>query len=463
MLNRRVVLAGSAGALLAGCGAVARGTGAAAGAAKSPVAGLDAQEFQWARTAWRYLENNTDYDTGLVNGMDRVPTLTAWNAADAIAATIAGHELQVIEAHEFDLRLSRLLGFLATMELSQGQLPNKAYNTLTGRMVGFDNRPGDIGWSAVDVGRLLLWLRIAGQRHPRLREYADKVVLRWTFCNAIDECGALYGTARSNGQVVRYQEGRLGYEQLAAAGYAAWGFEVRQSSALPAVETANVDGVPVRFDARDPRTTGAQAPVLTMPYVLSGIELGWVAPDGSSALREPAQQVYRAQEQRWRRERQVTARTDYQLREAPWVVLDSVYASGYAWNTVGTDGQEHERLAQVSTRAAFGLWALWPGEYADALVENVRFLFDPDRGWFEGRFEQGGGPNTTLTLGTNAAILETLLFKAKGALYAHGQERPGLFQVQTADAFNRVGRCWPGERAACERSRPAGGSVHGAQ
>lgn len=46
-------------------------------------------------------------------------------------------------------------------------------------------------------------------------------------------------------------------------------------------------------------------------------------------------------------QRQVTARTDYQLREAPYVALDSVYASGYAC--------------------------------------NVRCLFDPDRGWYEGR------------------------------------------------------------------------------
>jgi hypothetical protein len=455
LLKRRSLLVGGGAAVLAGCGVVGGNAARSGGAvpAANLVAGVSAQEVQWARTAWRYLENNTDDITGLVNGMDRVPTFTAWNAGDAIAATIAGHELGVIDAREFDLRLSRLLGFLATMDLSQGQLPNKVYNAVTGRMVGFENRPDDIGWSAVDVGRLLLWLRIAGQRHPKFQEYADKVVVRWTFCNVIDDCGRLQGTARSNGQVIRYQEGRLGYEQLAAAGYAAWGFDAHQASALPAVETVNIFGMPVTVDARDPRTSGAQAPVLTMPYVLSGVELGWTAPDGSTALRDLAPQVQRVQEERWRRERQVTARTDYQLRDAPYVVLDSVYASGYAWNTVGNDGKEYERLAQVSTRAAFGLAALWPGEYARALVDNVRFLYDPDRGWFEGRFEQGGGPNTNITLSTNAAILETLLFQARGTLHAQGSGRPGFFQVQTGDAFNRAGRCWPGERAGCSAAR----------
>lgn len=450
VLSRRAFAAGGAAACVAGCGVVARGldVAPATGPARA-VAGLTAQQAQWARTAWRYVENNTDDGTGLVNGMDRVPTFTAWNAGDAIAATVAGFELQVIDAHEFDLRLSRLLGFLATMDLSQGKLPNKVYNSVTGKMVGFENRPDDIGWSAVDIGRLLLWLRIAGQRHPRFQEYADQVVLRWTTCDVIDDCGQLQGTARANGQVQRYPEGRLGYEQLAGAGYAAWGFDARRATALPALQTANILGVPVRFDARDPRTTGAQAPVLTMPYVLAGLELGWAAPDGSTALRDLAADVQRVQEERWRRERQVTARSDYQLREAPYVVLDSVYASGYAWNTIGNDGREYERLAQVTTRAAFGLWALWPGEYADVLVDTVRLLFDPDRGWYEGRYEQGGGPNATLTLGTNAAILETLLFKARGVLYDRGGPAPGLFQVRTGDAFNRVGRCWPAERGTC--------------
>jgi hypothetical protein len=465
VLTRRGLLgassAAASAALLAGCGVAARqaglvpGTGAAATKVvepTSPVSGLTGAEHQWARTAWRYLENNTDYDSGMVNGVDRGPLYTAWNAADAIAATIAGFELKIIDAREFDLRLSRLLGFLATMDLSQGKLPNKAYNAVSGKMVNFGNQPDDVGWSAVDTGRLLLWLRIAGQRHPRFAEYADKVVLRWTLCDVIDACGQLQGSQRANGQLSRYQEGRLGYEQLAGAGFAAWGVEAGKATALPPLATANVEGVPLRFDARDPRTTGAQAPVLTMPYVLAGIELGWRTPDGQEGLQALAQQVYRVQEERWRRERQVTARSDYQLRGAPFVVLDSVFAAGYPWNTIGGDGNAYERLALVSTRAAFGLWTLWPGDYADALVENVRYLYDPDRGWFEGRFEQGGGPNTLITLSTNAAILELLLYKATGVLYRHGAPRNGFFQVQTGDPFNRVGRCWPGEREACAKA-----------
>jgi hypothetical protein len=314
-------------------------------------------------------------------------------------------------------------------------------------MVAFDGPQEDIGWSALDAGRLLLWLRIAGQRHPRYAEYADKAVLRWTFCEAIDDCGTLYGTARTGGQVQRYQEGRLGYEQLAAAGYAAWGFETRNAASWSRTQQAHIYELTVAYDARDPRTSGAQAPVLTMPYVLMGLELGWRMPEGERA-RAQADAVVRVQEERWRREQQLTARTDYQLRGAPYVVLDSVFASGYAWNTVGSDGREYEQLALVSTRAAFGMEALWPGEYTRRLLEAVQYLYDPDRGWYEGRFEAGGAPHANITLATNAAILETLLFQAKGPLYTPAP-RTGLFEQRTGDVFQRPRRCTPAERAVC--------------
>ena len=451
VLSARRRLLGTLAALpLAGCGVVARqgkpaSTGPLPGAARTLP-----PEQQWARTAWRYLENNTDYDTGLVAGMDRSPVFTVWNAADALAAILCAHELGVIDAREFDLRLSRVLGFLGTMDLSNGIAPNKAYHAATGKMVNFGGAQEDIGWSPIDVGRLLLWLKIVGQRHPQYAEYADKVVLRWNFCELVDDCGTLYGTARINGKLERYQEGRLGYEQLAAAGYAAWGFDARDASSWSNTEVFNIYGLPVRYDRRDPRTSGAPAPVLTMPYVLMGIELGWRHPGGSTASQAVADLVYKVQEERWKREHQLTARSDFQVRQAPYLVLDSVFAHGYPFNTIGPDGKEYEQLALVNTRAAFGMWALWPGEYTRVLLQGVQWLYDPDRGWFEGRHEAGGAPQANITLSTNAAILETLLFKAKGPLY-RAEAKPGLFDVRTRDVFGRLGRCWPGERAACTR------------
>lgn len=448
--------------LVSGCGVVAKGVEHTQGAAQhvgtvGRYGKLTAREMEWAKVAWRYVQNNTNPASGLVNGSDRQPLFTIWQAGDTLAALVAVREIGLIDEQEFDMRLSYMLGFLANMDLSEGKLPNKAYNAITGKMVNFGNQPADIGWSAVDLGRLLMWMKITGQRYPKFQEYLDKIALRWSYCDVIDNCGQLSGAARSNGQTFKYQEGRLGYEQLAGAGFAVWGFNTWISGSATKTEKVNILDIPVHYDARDARATGAQTPVLTMPHVFMGMELGWRNPaadrfgaraDGPTA-HELANEVYRVQEARHTRERVFTARSDYQLRVEPYHVLNSVYAAGYPWNTVDGQGKEYEKLALVSTRAAFGMWALWPTPYTDQLIEVVQSLYDKERGWYEGRLEASGAPQPNITLSTNAAVLEALLFKLKGQLYSP-DPAPGYFQVKLADVFLRLNRCLPSERPLCQ-------------
>lgn len=442
-------------ALLAGCGVV-RQQGLRVIDYAGHVGGvgrfgrLNAEEKQWAATAWRYFENNTNPKNGLVNGSDRAPTFSMAHLADYLAALMAARELSLIEAREFDQRLSQVLKFLNTMDLSEGSVPNKVYSSLTGKMVSYANQPADIGWSAVETGRLLTWMKIYRERYPAYREYFDKAVFRMNFCPLIDDCGRLYGLSLEGGRN-RYQEGRLGYEQLGAAGFAAWGFDARRIWRAPQIETVNIYGMPVRYDARESRLSGVQTPVLTMPHVLMGLEFGWRYPGGGAEgtdWRAIANEVYRVQEERYRREGVLTARTDYQIAQPPFLVLDAVFAAGYPWNTVGPDGKEYPKLAIVSTRAAFGMWVLWPGDYTNTLMRAVRTLYHPERGWYDGRLEHSGEIQETITLATNAAVLETLLFKRRGVLFPE-TSTPGFLDRQTGNILDRPGRCFPAERPQC--------------
>jgi hypothetical protein len=99
------------------------------------------------------------------------------------------------------------------------------------------------------------------------------------------------------------------------------------------------------------------------------------------------------------------------------------------------------------------MWVLWPTPYTNALIEAVESMYDKDRGWFEGRIEATGAPQQNITLATNAAVLEALLFKVKGRLYSP-EPAPGYFQVQLADVFLKLNRCYPSERPVCE-AKPA--------
>jgi hypothetical protein len=437
------------GTLLSGCGAVAVPVRRAADAVlhqggDGRYGRLTKDEQAWAKTAWRYFENNTNPENGLINSFDGFPTFSMWHVGDYLAALSAAHDFRLIDSTEFDQRVAPILKFLNSMDLFEGQLPNKLYNSVSGKMVNYENQPGELGWSAIEIGRILTWMRIFGTRYPQYREYMDKAALRWNFCSVIEPSRALYGVARGKDGRHRYQEGRLGYEQLAAAGFAAWGFDTSHLWTAPRVERVTILGEPVHYDARDPRTTGTPNAVMTMPHVLLGMEYGWHYPGKAirHSLRQYAHEVYHVQEVRFTKQGILTARTDYQIREAPYAVTDSVFASGFPWNTLGADGKEYSKLALLSTRAAFGMWALWPTDYTDRLMQNVRTLYTPNRGWFEGRYEQSGAVLDIVSASTNAAVLEALLFKVRGRLYPDAAPA-SHFGSQVADPFLRSDKCLP--------------------
>lgn len=417
---------------------------------------LTPRERQWARTAWKYFENNTSAHTGLVHGADQQPVTTPWQLGDTLAALVAAHQIGLIDTLEFDRRLSRQLAFLNRMQLgAQGQ-PARAYDTHSGEITRPPPwLPEGEGWSAIELGRLLTWMKITGHLYPQFREYLDKAVLRWNFCPVIDDCGVLYGQGIAPGRPGRVAEGRLGSLQYASAGFAAWGFETRESARVAPVETLDLLGIKLRYDGRDDRRTGQIAPVQTLPHALLGLEFGWRPPglmssqaDAQEALlRDMAFDVFRVQERRYREQGVLTARTDHALRRPPYLLHDAVFASGYPWNTLSPQGEPHLDLALVSTRAAFGMWALWPGDYTDRLIGTLEALQAPG-GWYEGRYEQSGGYEDLLTLSTNAMVLQALLYKVRGPLYPAG-ERVGYFDHRMADRFAPLERCMPSERQAC--------------
>jgi len=81
---------------VSGCGLIARGTvniydRVSAGALTNPgrISPLTKDETVWAKTAWRYMTNNTDATTGLVSSIDRQSMTTLWQIGDYLAALMA--------------------------------------------------------------------------------------------------------------------------------------------------------------------------------------------------------------------------------------------------------------------------------------------------------------------------------------------------------------------------------------
>lgn len=92
-----------------------------------------------------------------------------------------------------------------------------------------------------------------------------------------------------------------------------------------------------------------------------------------------------------------------------------MYADGKPWNTQSAHGKPADHLKQFSTKAAFAWEALFPNEaYTKLLRNSAQSLINKNQGFFTGQFEnQTPSVNTVLNVNTNAAVLESILFKAK--------------------------------------------------
>ena len=415
---------------------------------------LTERELAAAKVAWHYFEKFTQPDTGLANAVGKYPSTTMWDTASYIAAMVTAYELCLIEKPEFDRRFGLLLRTLRGLNLFRGELPNKVYNTKTGEKVDYANKPGEIGFSALDIGRLMVWLRIVKNRYGYHGNAIDAVLLRWDFSHVIDADGLLVGAAidKETKETIYAQEGRLGYEEYAAKGYALWGFNPVLAHRAEPFLTAQIYGVAVPYDGRDPRVFHSQNYVVTESYMQDGLELGfdlpqddsspdWLCSDGWRA--EFADRIYMVQEGRWRRTGTLTARSEHNVKGAPYFTYDSIFSDGYPWNTVTPRGDYVPEHAAVATKAAMGLWALWDTEYTDVLFEAVIDLYDPETGIYEGLYEGGQGPIEVFTANNNGIFLTTLLFKVQGPILTAPSRETEVWFTAFRDRDVRQQRHYP--------------------
>lgn len=369
---------------------------------------LTEEEREWARIAWTYFETNYQPETGLVNSVADYPATTMWDTASYLMALISARRLEMIDRATFDRRLDKALETLERLPLFEGKLPNKSYNTVTGEMTDYANAPTEkgIGWSAIDMGRLIAPLNIVVWNYPAHAERVTRTIRRWDL-GAMIQNGVLFGASiGEENQTLYLQEGRMGYEEYAAKAFYLMGMDVyRALRYMDFLKFIDIYGVRVPYDLRDPATYGAQNYVLSEPYILDGIEFGW-----DEASREFAWRVYQAQERRYHNTGTLTAVSEDHLDQAPYFVYNTVFSDGTPWNCVDSQGNPAPRFRTLSTKAAFGWYALYRNGYTRTLVDRVRELHDPEKGWFSGLYETPEAPNRAITCNTNAIVLESLCF-----------------------------------------------------
>ena len=374
---------------------------------------LTAKEREYATAAWQYFVNNRQQETGFTNAANQYPSGTLWDQGNYLMALNASLWLGLIDQDEFDIQLNLFLNTLGNLPLVDEALPNKVYNTATREMVDYSNNVTDegIGWSALDIGRLLTALHIIRTCHPQYDDWISGIVAGWQIARSIQE-GQLYGgVVETDGSIQLVQEGRLGYEEYAARGYSLWGFDASKALEIEPMELVEVAGVKIPVDQRDFDETDANNYVVSESYILEAIEFGW-----DKELAQYAEAILTAQEHRYETTGQITAVSEDNIDQAPHFLYSTLYANGTPWAVITEDNEPHPELRTVSTKAAFGWYYLFPDKtYTLKLINAVKDLQEPNgNGFYAGVYENTGDTNAILTGNTNGLILEILYYKALG-------------------------------------------------
>jgi hypothetical protein len=363
-----------------------------------------------ARTSWNFVNSITEPSTGLARAHATYSYVTLWDVAGVIAANYVAHELGFINDIAFDAHIGRILSTLSTVDLFDRRAFNRIYDAKTARMVDNASKISNVGagWSSVDIGRLLIWLRVIATKYPKYGPLATQIVKRLDMSKLLKD-GYLQGVDvdPKTGQRKDFTETEIGYQQYALYGFALWGAKVNSDGldVRSDVNSVNVLGVRLLTDSR------GNDRVMSEPFIMLGLEPGY----RSVEMQRQAGQVLAAQAARYQRTGIVTAASEDALPDPPWYFYYySIYHRGKAFTIEGVgDNAYVDRPRWVSSKAAFGWNAVLPNAYTQLVLRTVQ----PARtlnGWGSGVYEGTLKPTGVPSLNTAALIMESALYKIRG-------------------------------------------------
>lgn len=378
-----------------------------------------------AQAAWSFIRRNYQPNTGLVLAHETYQFVTMWDIASALAGYYAAHQLGLTSDADYHDRMTRALETLRTMPLYAGMGFNKLYDAKSGSMIGRNEQRTDdgYGWSTLDTGRLLIWLRIITQNDPTLAPLAQQIVSRLSFKHMMHD-GYLQGRDIDlrTGRPGNYQEGRLGYEQYAAEGFSAWGQTAKHALDFGSnVRVVTTSGYTLPADKRGGDLLTSE------PFILMGMELGWTTPD----WQKYARMVFDAQQQRFQNTGIMTMTSEDAIPDPPaYFYYYLLYRDGKSFVVMTPSGAAAPpNLRWVSAKAAFGWHALLPSDFTWQALETVRNAESADRGWTAGVFESNKASTRSFNLNTSAIVLESVLYARRHCPF-----------IDTACAPPRAGR-----------------------
>ncbi|MGB0843124.1 MAG: DUF3131 domain-containing protein [Alphaproteobacteria bacterium] len=406
---------------------------------------LNAKERAIARAAWSYVENNTNQASGFVRAVEKGETLSVWDLGNAIAAIESARRLNLISKVDYDQRLRQLISSLAKLDTYEG-LPNHVIDFNTGRhpdpseLISTDpiNHQVDFtkplipkGVQSKDIAYLLVWLEAVKRGAPYLANPIDALVSNWNFCDLQNTSGQFLNKYQSSNVSFNQPVQGLGYDAFTRKAFSLWGFETAGAN-INVMNSYRFKGVELPIPVYTNQPTTELATIYSDTFFLDGLLFGWdQTGDVASELMEfsdgwraeIAHRLYQLQYERYKETGVLTAKSSVYDPQSKLSVSDKIgytlqpiFSRGVPFNTTDTNAIPKPKLASLSTKAAYNLWALWDTPYTRLLKEAVGDSYSRSRGFPEGIYENYGGKIDAYSLDTNTMILMALAYRHKGPL-----------------------------------------------
>jgi len=381
---------------------------------------LTFDEAVWARIAWQYFVNNTQ-PNGLVNAESDRAWLSLWSTGSYLLAVIAARQLNIIPVSEFDDRIASAIDALKSLPLNASGLPVPYYHSETLQPIASaENKTA----SAIDTGRFLMPLQILLWRYPQHAVAVNQLLIKWQLASLLQSSTPQSASLPVNRWMLATDDPRSSYGYRLYAGSMlrminpAAGLAVTQPP--DGMKMIEIDGVAVPDEGlRTP--WGKQPSLVSMPYLLTGLEQGFDARSGEIT---------------WRLMRILQNRSGMPA-ESETISTDYAEPSpDFAAALPGSQPlplqQQGERKQQslpgpalTSTRSAFAWYALFRNAWSEALLRQMQVMIEPGKGWKAG-FNIDGAINPAIDADTNAMVLESLSYIAHGQLLCLGCLAPPL-------------------------------------
>jgi len=360
----------------------------------------NSRDRQIAQKAWQYFSHNVDSNTGLAYDTHDYPYSTMWGIGSYISALVSSQKLGIISTDVFNRKLELLINSLIRMPLYNQEVPNRQYKVDTLSLIDMENNVSDIGsgWSAIGIGRLLIWLKIVENWYPNYKGDIERFVNRLDLERVLKN-SELNGTFHDGFSETVFSEGRFGYEQYAAMGYKVWGYTVDNALNYDTIIFKRLYEIDVPIDSR----SGAH--LVSDPFLLAAMEFSLIDEDFSRYT----QKIYQVQKQHSLAIKRPVAQTEINLHQTPWFAYFSIFDNEKPWQVIAFDGNNYPAYSGFSTHGLFMFNAVFSDEHSKAMMTEISTLASDNYGYYSGK-AYDGSVIRALSSHSNGVILQSLLF-----------------------------------------------------